>query len=234
MKKYRTEKEILLDNQISLFKLEKGISNRKYSMEDIGEMLPGMLHLNRTDDLVLSYFNNWALNRFEKSVDEILEGGLEFMLSIFEAGTAELFSKSLISFINADDYYSSHGFFQKFRFNFKRNYEWMYTSSKLFDDGKHVFSYSTSLGDIEKNSSFLIRNLEDNLFLRKNFLKLQSLTKREKQILQLVARGFTSKQIGDQLCITLNTVSTHRKNITQKLDLKRLSDWIRFSNALDL
>lgn len=234
MKIYRTEKEILLDNQLSLFKMEKGLTNDSYSIEEIGELLPGMLHLNRSSDLVLSHFNNWALNRFEKTVDEILAEGLEFMLSIFEAGTAQLFSQSLISFINKDDAFSSHGFFQKFRFNPKRDYEWMYTSSKLFDNGKHVFSYSASLGDIEKNSAFLLRTLEDNLFLRKNFLKLQLLTKREKQILQLVAKGFTSSQIAEQLLIALFTVSSHRKNITQKLNLKNYNDWIRFSNAFDL
>lgn len=234
MKRYQTEKEILTENQISLFKLEKDLKRGQYSIEEIGEFLPGMLHLNRSSDLVLSYFNTWALDRFEKSVDEILEMGLEFMISLFESGTAQLFSQSLLAFIDKEDFCLTHGFFQKFRFNKKREYEWMFTSSKLFDNNKFVFSYSSPIHDLGRNNRFLIRNLEDNLFLRKNFDKFQSLTKREKEILDLVGNGLTSQQIGEQLFISKATVSTHRKNITQKLELKNINDWIRYSNAFTI
>ncbi|RAJ77282.1 DNA-binding NarL/FixJ family response regulator [Chitinophaga dinghuensis] len=46
------------------------------------------------------------------------------------------------------------------------------------------------------------------------------LTKREKEILKLVAEGFTSQEIADKLFINLRTVETHRMNINQKLDVK--------------
>lgn len=231
MKKYRTEKEILLDNQVSLVTLERGVQEKQYSIEEIGELLPGMLHLNRTDNLVLAYFNTWALNRFEKTVDEILAEGMAFMLSLFEKGTAQLFSQSLISFINENDNSQNHGFFQKLRFNPKRNFEWVYTSSKLFNNGQFTFSYTAPLGELQRNNKLLLKTLDDNLFLRKNFLKMQALTKREKQILQMVAKGFNSAQIAEQLFISKYTVTTHRRNIIQKLDLKNCRDWTRYANA---
>lgn len=233
MKGYRTEKELLVDNQVSLFNLEKDITQEKYSLEEIGEILPGMLHLNRTEDLVLSYFNTWALDRFEKSVEEILEEGLEFMISCYEPNTAQFFSNSLFAFVENDDASSSHGLFQKLRFNPKRNFEWVYTSSKLFNDGKFVFSYSSLMGDIYTNNKFLLRQLEDNLFLRKNFRRFQSLTKREKEILHLVARGLTSNQIAEMLFLSKATVSTHRKKIKHKLELRNINDWIRYSNTFN-
>lgn len=231
MGNYRTEKEILQDTQISLVQLERGISKNKYSIPEIGEILPGMLHLNQSEDLVLSYFNSWALERFEKSVDEILAEGFDFMLSVFEANTAELFSRSILAFVHEKDALGTHGFFQKLRFNVKRDYEWMYTSSKLFDDGKHLFSYSSELATIERNSTHLLKTLEDNLFLRKNFLKFQSLSKREKQILKLVADGKSSAQIAEQLFLSKLTISTHRKNISKKLELKNFGDWMKYSLA---
>jgi DNA-binding CsgD family transcriptional regulator len=46
------------------------------------------------------------------------------------------------------------------------------------------------------------------------------LTKREKEILKLVAEGLTSQEIADKLFINLRTVETHRLNINQKLDVK--------------
>jgi DNA-binding CsgD family transcriptional regulator len=234
MGKYRTEKEVVIDTQVSLNQLENGIVERHYSIQEIGELLPGMLHLNRSEDLVLAYFNTWALERFEKSVEEILEQGMEFMLSLFETDTAKLFSQSLLAFLNEKDATATHGFFQKLRFNSKQDFQWMYTSSKLFDDDKHVFSYSSPLIAMEQNSAFLLRTLDDNLFLRKNFLTFQSLSKREKEILKLVAEGNTSKQIAEMLFLSKTTISTHRRNIAKKLETNRIEDWVNYSVAFNL
>lgn len=45
------------------------------------------------------------------------------------------------------------------------------------------------------------------------------LTKREIDIIKLVAKGLTNKEIGELLTISSKTVATHRKNIMQKLNL---------------
>ncbi len=46
---------------------------------------------------------------------------------------------------------------------------------------------------------------------------------REQEVLALVARGFLNKEIADQLCISLPTVISHRKNICEKLHLRSVS-----------
>jgi len=46
-----------------------------------------------------------------------------------------------------------------------------------------------------------------------------SLTKREREILKLVAEGFTSKEIADYLFISPKTVDNHRTNLMRKLNL---------------
>lgn len=53
-----------------------------------------------------------------------------------------------------------------------------------------------------------------------NTPSISSLTRREKEILQLVSRGLTNKQIADQLFISENTVKNHIKNLLQKLHLE--------------
>jgi len=55
-------------------------------------------------------------------------------------------------------------------------------------------------------------------------------TKREKQILSLVAKGYTSQAIADSLFISLETVKTHRKNIIRKAT----SEGFRFDSLLRL
>ncbi len=49
------------------------------------------------------------------------------------------------------------------------------------------------------------------------------LSDREIEVLALVAQGKINKEIADQLCISITTVITHRKNIQEKLGLKTVS-----------
>ncbi|MBR4242421.1 MAG: helix-turn-helix transcriptional regulator [Bacteroidaceae bacterium] len=49
------------------------------------------------------------------------------------------------------------------------------------------------------------------------------ISKREAEVLALVARGFINKEIADSLCISLATVISHRKNICEKLHLHSVS-----------
>ncbi|MBR6458080.1 MAG: helix-turn-helix transcriptional regulator [Bacteroidales bacterium] len=49
------------------------------------------------------------------------------------------------------------------------------------------------------------------------------LSEREKEIVKEVARGLTNKEIADKLFISVFTVTTHRKNITQKLGIKTIA-----------
>jgi len=53
--------------------------------------------------------------------------------------------------------------------------------------------------------------------------QFEELTKRELEVLQLVACGFLNKQIADKLSISLHTVISHRKNITRKLQIKTIA-----------
>ncbi|MGD0590617.1 MAG: LuxR C-terminal-related transcriptional regulator [Bacteroidota bacterium] len=53
--------------------------------------------------------------------------------------------------------------------------------------------------------------------------KLEGLTSRELEVLQLVACGFLNKQIADKLSISLHTVISHRRNITRKLQIKTVA-----------
>lgn len=55
------------------------------------------------------------------------------------------------------------------------------------------------------------------------------LTEREVEILGLIAEGFSSKQIGDQLFISPRTVDTHRTNLMNKLDIHNIAGLIRFA-----
>ena len=48
----------------------------------------------------------------------------------------------------------------------------------------------------------------------------EELSSREIEVLRLIAEGKINKEIADKLCISVNTVITHRKNISSKLNIK--------------
>ena len=56
-----------------------------------------------------------------------------------------------------------------------------------------------------------------------------TLTLRQHEVLQLVARGFTNREIGFRLSISPRTVEVHRAKLMQKLSLRDRADLIRFA-----
>lgn len=58
---------------------------------------------------------------------------------------------------------------------------------------------------------------------------IAQLTGRETEILRLVAQGFSSTEIGQQLFISPRTVDTHRNNIIQKLGVQGIAGLVQFA-----
>lgn len=58
---------------------------------------------------------------------------------------------------------------------------------------------------------------------------LPVLTRREKEILQLLYEGYTGPQIAEKLFLSPYTVETHRKNLLQKLNVNTTQLMIRFA-----
>ncbi len=53
------------------------------------------------------------------------------------------------------------------------------------------------------------------------FSKQFFLTRREKEIIGLIGKNLTNQQIAEQLCLSIYTIETHRKNIMEKLGIKK-------------
>jgi two-component system response regulator NreC len=55
------------------------------------------------------------------------------------------------------------------------------------------------------------------------------LSPREREVLQLIAEGYTNKEIAEILCISIKTVQAHRMNLMSKLDLHDRADLIKYA-----
>jgi DNA-binding NarL/FixJ family response regulator len=55
------------------------------------------------------------------------------------------------------------------------------------------------------------------------------LTDREREVLQLIAEGLSSKEIAAMLGVSLKTIDSHRSNLMEKLDIHKVSGLVRFA-----
>jgi two-component system, NarL family, response regulator NreC len=69
---------------------------------------------------------------------------------------------------------------------------------------------------------------------RRDAPAVEALTEREDEILTYIADGYTNRQIGDLLRISVRTVETHRASISSKLGLRGRADLVRFARRRNL
>jgi DNA-binding NarL/FixJ family response regulator len=71
---------------------------------------------------------------------------------------------------------------------------------------------------------------EAALSLRKNNdTEAPVLTRREKEVIELIAEGMTNNEIAQKLFISVSTVDTHRKNILSKLNAKNTAELVKLA-----
>ena len=80
-----------------------------------------------------------------------------------------------------------------------------------------------------KISRFIVNGFFGRRGHYKQYHEVVDLTRRERQILQLIAEGWTGRKIAGQLNLSLNTVHVHRKNIMRKLDIHNQAGLIRYA-----
>jgi len=60
------------------------------------------------------------------------------------------------------------------------------------------------------------------------------ISKQEKEVIKLIIKGLTSKEIGEALFVSKTTVDTHRRNIYKKLEISNSSTLIKFAHENNL
>jgi DNA-binding NarL/FixJ family response regulator len=60
------------------------------------------------------------------------------------------------------------------------------------------------------------------------------LTRREKEVLKLIADGMTNQQIAEQLYLSLHTIDSHRKNLLAKFNLSNTASLIKTAAQMNL
>jgi DNA-binding NarL/FixJ family response regulator len=92
-------------------------------------------------------------------------------------------------------------------------------------DGDAVFSPKLAGFVLDAFSSMEVKDLDPDL---------DKLTKREKEVLQHIARGYTYREVGEQLYISSKTVENHMSAVLRKLQLSNRRELTRWAQDRDL
>jgi len=92
-------------------------------------------------------------------------------------------------------------------------------------EGKRYFSseVTLSLSKRSENTNTLVNTSDD---LQE---KLSLLSERETEVLKLIAKGLTNKEIGEQIHLSFRTVDVHRANLMKKLEINKVTGLVRFA-----
>jgi len=86
-----------------------------------------------------------------------------------------------------------------------------------------------AIREVNKGKTYL--SFEAGQAMRKDnsTAQIPLITRREKEILCLIAEGFTNPEIAEKLFISSSTVDSHRKNLLSKMNMKNTASLIKFA-----
>lgn len=225
---------------LQLYSLENNINNGHYSLNDIGDIVPGAIMVHDINALKVTYMNDWGCETLNHSKDEINAMGADYYEKFFVPEETQTFIAGLSNYYLKDDQSSIYSFFHRVKTAKCKEYEWYYAVCKFLRTNRHESNTSeviliahpvSGMGNMVKKVNKL---LDENVFVSKNYKSFILLTKREKEIITLLAEGKSTQDVSDELFISSYTVSTHRKNISNKLKITSFTELLRFAAAFEL
>ena len=88
-----------------------------------------------------------------------------------------------------------------------------------------------ALQQVSSGSRYVDPEVGATLVVDKVASALEDLSEREREVLQLLALGYTNQEIGKKLYISVRTVDTHRAHIMRKLRLETRAELVLFTLA---
>jgi len=230
--KKSTEKEKLSCQQFQLHKLASVYKKDLDLFEEICNYFPFSIYINKLGNLDSVYFNHEIQTVL--GADELIKvktKGHEYVRSISDK---QVLAHNLITikkFNDNNDPYAVCSYLQ--RLLVKNEMTWLPTFKVLLGDDFYL-NILYQMSDFGRIGDLLEDLLGNTLVKRNGWEIFSSLTKREKEILRLLANGYTSKQISEYIHIAKTTVDTHRRNIFEKLEVKTYAQLFKFAQTFEL
>ncbi|WP_316809929.1 LuxR C-terminal-related transcriptional regulator [Pedobacter heparinus] len=219
--------------------LQDEIRNAVAGIAAVANELPGVVIVH---DLVGTVI--WMSPRGLKELGVKLEDviGLtaeQYYAEYFNSEDAKDYVPKLLGLLERNNNEEYLTYFQQVRLSGQEDWNWHMSSTKIFlrnEKGQPILTITMSfpIDAMHHMAAKAARLLEENNFLHRNLNLFGKLSKREREVLSLMALGKTSSETAEELFIAQNTVETHRKNIKQKLNTSSYYEICQYARAFDL
>lgn len=206
------------------------------------EHMPGVVvihHLKRNGEFNTVYMSSRGLEQLGISLNELQSMGSKYHEKFFNNEDMQDFTIKLKKLLQNKDPNETFTFFQQVKLKHRKDWVWHIGSLKIFHQDEHAnpTHLVTTVFPVDQMKHIpnkAERLLAENEFFKCNLNKFNRLGDRAKEVLKLVAMGKSSAEISEELCISVETVNTHRKNIKKKLGISTTYDFTEYAHAFDL
>jgi DNA-binding CsgD family transcriptional regulator len=227
------------DSEFASETLEERIGRRLSVIEAAADHVPGVLIVHSLPDFRVVYMSERGLKSLGKQRAEVEQmTSAEYHAAYFNADDAADYVPKIQNLLqnNTNDIVS---YFQQVRTSKAREFDWYLSATKILmrnDDNQPILTITIAMHIDPQHhiTSKVNRLLEENNFLRKHYSEFSRLTKREQDVLRLLALGKSAAEIGRSLFISETTAETHRRNIKRKLKASNLYELSQYARAFDL
>ncbi|RYD79960.1 MAG: LuxR family transcriptional regulator [Sphingobacteriales bacterium] len=202
--------------------------------------IPGVVIIHETVNWTVVYMSERGLKQLGLSLEEVCAlTNAEYYSRFFNAEDAKDYVPKIGAFMHANNKEDTLSYYQQLKFPGVDNWRWHLSSTKILlrdHHNKPVLSITISIpiDAMHHMAAKADRLLEENNFLRRNYVHFSKLSRRERMILKEMALGKSSIEIANELHISSTTVDTHRRNIRDKLGTKSSFEISQYARAFDL
>src|SRR5438105_3852923 len=111
MTTYKTAAETKDLSNRQIYSLENGLSKCLFTLEDIGELVPGAIMVHDMQALRVTFMNNWGCETLNHSMEEINAMGEAYYEKFFLPEESKWFINGMIEYFKRKDHSSLYSFF---------------------------------------------------------------------------------------------------------------------------
>ncbi len=213
-----------------LYKISQLIERNLIDLDDLDAIVPGVLHINSIKDFAFEYISKRGLTLLGYSYEELYALGAKVFQKHQSVYTLKTIYPKLFEEIAKGDRMKVFSFLQDWQHTPYDKPFYLFTTSKILND-KQLLSISLFPKDIENVCRKVDRLFGLNKTMELYFNKYYSLTKREREILELLGKELSRKEISNLLFISPRTVKKHSENLFRKLGTHKRVDLKKINTA---
>ncbi|WP_062054053.1 LuxR C-terminal-related transcriptional regulator [Aquimarina longa] len=204
-----------------------GYSNPKY---------PGFYHIHTIQDYSVVFLDEESCKEFDLTLEEIKASGPMFQEYVTHPEDLERVRQELLDFAIKQDEMKILTYFYRLRLKKedKEGYTLVVTSVRLDLDQQTFICITNTTDQLPVFTKKICNTLNVKYETKKYIDKYLKLTKREKEIFLKLVKGWTVKEIANNLIRSIRTIEQHKKNIYKKLEVKSLTQIVQIGYFLNL